>query len=224
MTVCSDERLLLLRGPFCPARPSCRHKMAARRSSLPPRHIHKQRAQLRFALCAPQERLCFRSFYVSVEGEAVYLFSTASNIRFYRWIYWSRTNLNVRITADPCTHQNFCDSLFIFQAHSVDRYKNGLAAAGEDALNSFQIECPRRQKQKQGCGSSGSVKQNHRKAKFYTIRKRRGGLCGYFTVRPYLYELSQMSPSVYTGRRLSAFMAKRVAALCLQARGMNSSQ
>lgn len=221
--------------------------MAARRSSLPPSHIHKQRAQLTFALSAPQERPCFRSFYVSVEGEAVYLccsgltaFSSASNIRFYRWIYckrniWSSTNghkahLNVRITADPCTHQNFCDSLFIFspsfifQAHSVDRYKNGLAAAGEDALNSFQIECPRRQKQKQGCGSSGSVKQNHWKAKIYTIKKRRGGLCGYFTVRPYLYELSQTSPSVYTGRRLSAFMAKRVAALCLQAGGMNSSQ
>lgn len=87
-------------------------------------------SRLRF-LSAPRERLCFRSFYVSVEGEAVYLccsgltaFSSASNIRFYRWIYrkrniWSRTNghkahLNVRITADPCTHQNFCDSLFIF--------------------------------------------------------------------------------------------------------------
>ncbi len=61
----------------------------------------------------------------------------------------------------------------------------------------------------------------------FTLQKR---LCGHFPVSPYLYQLSQMSPSVYSGRRLSTFMAKRVAALCLQAHvlsmqpsGMNST-
>lgn len=88
---------------------------------------------------------------------------------------WIHNVLSI-ICTDPCLHlQNRTSDIYLFPLFfysSVDRYKNGMACGGIDALNRFQIECPWWQKQKQGSGSCCSVKQNQWKAQFHTISKK----------------------------------------------------
>lgn len=124
LIVCSDERLLLMRGPSAPcvraAGTKWRHgdlhyhrlisTSSAHDSRL--RFLHRKNA----AVCAAVWRVkLFISAARAWPPFQVLLISGSTGGFIVKETFGGhKAHLNVRITADPCTHQNFCDSLFIF--------------------------------------------------------------------------------------------------------------
>lgn len=158
--------------------------------------------------------------------------------RTHRWI--SHT-LRRRLVSCVCTIRTLVISYlffppFICQACGKERCTSGaVAAGGKMPWIVLRLSVPGGLTETETVlsGSCGSAEHNRWEAKNLTLLKKKkkkrkkkdGGPCDHSTAGPYLYERSQTSPSVYTGRRLSTFMVEeRWAALCLHTDGGRAKQ